>query len=69
MCSTSLTGCHDRGRVRGVRAQRARSQHLDSAPAAILIGAVLSVLLNNLIYTPFGRRGTTPIAMVIVALG
>jgi len=40
-----------------------------SAPAAILIGAVLSVLLNNLIYTPFGRRGTTPIAMVIVALG
>jgi branched-chain amino acid transport system permease protein/neutral amino acid transport system permease protein len=40
-----------------------------SALAAILIGAVLSVLLNNLIYTPFARRGTTPIAMVIVALG
>jgi branched-subunit amino acid ABC-type transport system permease component len=40
-----------------------------SAPAAILIGAMLSVLLNNLIYTPFARRGTTPIAMVIVALG
>ncbi len=40
-----------------------------AAPAAILIGAVLSVLLNNLIYTPFARRGTTPIAMVIVALG
>jgi branched-subunit amino acid ABC-type transport system permease component len=40
-----------------------------AAPAAILIGALLSVLLNNLIYTPFRRRGTTPIAMVIVALG
>jgi branched-subunit amino acid ABC-type transport system permease component len=37
--------------------------------AAILAGAVLSVLLNNFIYTPFARRGTTPIAMVIVALG
>lgn len=36
---------------------------------AILVGAVLSVLLNNLVYTPFKRRGTTPIAMVIVALG
>lgn len=40
-----------------------------SAPAAIVIGAVVSVLLNNLIYTPFARRGTTPIALVIVALG
>jgi branched-chain amino acid transport system permease protein/neutral amino acid transport system permease protein len=40
-----------------------------SAPAAIVVGAVMSVLLNNLIYTPFARRGTTPIAMVIVALG
>ncbi|MDE3130097.1 MAG: branched-chain amino acid ABC transporter permease [Acidobacteriota bacterium] len=37
--------------------------------AGILTGAVFSVLLNNLIYTPFARRGTTPIAMVIVALG
>jgi branched-subunit amino acid ABC-type transport system permease component len=37
--------------------------------AAILVGMVLSVLLNNLVYTPFKRRGTTPIAMVIVALG
>jgi len=37
--------------------------------AAIVAGAVLSVLLNNVIYTPFARRGTTPIAMVIVALG
>ncbi len=30
---------------------------------------MLSVLLNNVVYTPFQRRGTTPIAMVIVALG
>jgi branched-subunit amino acid ABC-type transport system permease component len=37
--------------------------------AAILAGAVLSVVLNNLIYTPFAKRGTSPIAMVIVALG
>lgn len=37
--------------------------------AAIVAGAVLSVLLNNVVYTPFKRRGTTPIAMVIVALG
>ena len=40
-----------------------------SVLAAIIAGAVLSVLLNNVIYTPFARRGTTPIAMVIVALG
>ena len=37
--------------------------------AAILAGAGLSVVLNNLIYTPFAKRGTSPIAMVIVALG
>jgi branched-subunit amino acid ABC-type transport system permease component len=37
--------------------------------AAILAGAVLSVVLNNFIYTPFAKRGTSPIAMVIVALG
>jgi branched-subunit amino acid ABC-type transport system permease component len=37
--------------------------------AAILAGAVLSIVLNNLIYTPFAKRGTSPIAMVIVALG
>jgi branched-chain amino acid transport system permease protein/neutral amino acid transport system permease protein len=37
--------------------------------AAIAAGAVLSVLLNNFVYTPFARRGTTPIALVIVALG
>jgi branched-subunit amino acid ABC-type transport system permease component len=29
----------------------------------------MSVFLNNVIYTPFQRKGTTPIAMVIVALG
>jgi branched-chain amino acid transport system permease protein/neutral amino acid transport system permease protein len=40
-----------------------------AALVAILAGAVLSVLLNNFVYTPFKRRGTTPIAMVIVALG
>ena len=27
------------------------------------------MFLNNVIYTPFQRRGTSPIAMVIVALG
>ena len=37
--------------------------------AAVATGAVLSVFLNNVIYTPFQRRGTSPIAMVIVALG
>jgi branched-subunit amino acid ABC-type transport system permease component len=37
--------------------------------AAVVTGAVLSVFLNNVIYTPFQRRGTSPIAMVIVALG
>ncbi len=37
--------------------------------AAIAAGGVLSVALNNVVYTPFQRRGTTPIAMVIVALG
>lgn len=40
-----------------------------AAFAAISTGAVLSVFLNNVIYTPFQRKGTTPIAMVIVALG
>jgi len=40
-----------------------------AALAGILAGAVLSMLLNNVVYTPFKRRGTTPIAMVIVALG
>lgn len=37
--------------------------------ASIVIGAALSLFLNNVIYTPFQRRGTSPIAMVIVSLG
>ena len=37
--------------------------------AAVAAGAALSVFLNNVIYTPFQRKGTSPIAMVIVALG
>jgi branched-subunit amino acid ABC-type transport system permease component len=37
--------------------------------AAIAAGALLSVFLNNVVYTPFQRRGTSPIAMVIVSLG
>lgn len=37
--------------------------------AAIVAGAVVSVALNSLVYTPFKRRGSSPIAMVIVSLG
>ena len=37
--------------------------------AAIVTGAVLSLFLNNVVYTPFQRKGTSPIAMVIVSLG
>src|SRR5665811_197642 len=37
--------------------------------AAIATGMVLSLFLNNVIYTPFQRKGTAPIAMVIVSLG
>jgi branched-subunit amino acid ABC-type transport system permease component len=40
-----------------------------AALAAIAAGAVLSVLLNTFVYTPFQRRGSSPIAMVIVSLG
>jgi branched-chain amino acid transport system permease protein/neutral amino acid transport system permease protein len=40
-----------------------------SALAGIAAGALLSVALNRLIYTPFQRRGTSPIGMVIVSLG
>jgi branched-subunit amino acid ABC-type transport system permease component len=36
---------------------------------AIAAGALLSVFLNNVVYTPFQRRGSSPIAMVIVSLG
>ncbi len=40
-----------------------------AAVAGIAVGAVASVLLNTVVYTPFQRRGASPIAMVIVALG
>jgi len=40
-----------------------------ATPAAIAGGAVLSLFLNTVIYTPFQRRGASPIAMVIVSLG
>jgi branched-chain amino acid transport system permease protein/neutral amino acid transport system permease protein len=40
-----------------------------SALAGIAAGALLSVFLNNVVYTPFQRKGTTPIGMVIVSLG
>jgi branched-subunit amino acid ABC-type transport system permease component len=40
-----------------------------AAIAGIAAGAVASVLLNSVVYTPFQRRGASPIAMVIVALG
>jgi branched-subunit amino acid ABC-type transport system permease component len=37
--------------------------------AAAAAGAVGSVLLNRFVYTPFQRRGSAPITLVIVALG
>jgi branched-subunit amino acid ABC-type transport system permease component len=37
--------------------------------AAIAAGALLSLFLNNVVYTPFQRKGASPIAMVIVSLG
>ncbi len=39
------------------------------ALAAIAAGSLLSLCLNTFIYRPFQRRGTPPIAMVIVSLG
>jgi len=36
---------------------------------AIAAGAVVSVLINSVVYTPFQRRGASPITMVIVSLG
>src|SRR5260370_32338948 len=36
---------------------------------AAMAGAVLSVFLIRPIYTPFHRRGTSPITLVIVSLG
>ena len=40
-----------------------------AAAAGIAAGAVMSWFLNSVIYTPFQRRGTSPIAIVIVSLG
>jgi branched-subunit amino acid ABC-type transport system permease component len=39
------------------------------ALAAIAAGSLLSLFLNNGIYRPFQRRGTPPVALVIVSLG
>ena len=36
---------------------------------SIVAGAVVSVLINSVVYTPFQRRGASPITMVIVSLG
>jgi branched-subunit amino acid ABC-type transport system permease component len=36
---------------------------------AAVLGALISVALNRGVYTPFQRRGTSPIAIVIVSLG
>jgi branched-subunit amino acid ABC-type transport system permease component len=38
-------------------------------PVAMAGCALLSVLLNVLVYTPFQRRGAAPLTMVIVSLG
>lgn len=40
-----------------------------AALAGIAAGAVLSLFLNSVVYTPFQRRGSSPIAIVIVSLG
>ena len=40
-----------------------------SALAGIAAGAVVSLFLNTVIYSPFQRRGTSAIGMVIVSLG
>jgi branched-chain amino acid transport system permease protein/neutral amino acid transport system permease protein len=37
--------------------------------ASIVAGALMSLFLNTVVYTPFQRRGTSSIAMVIVSLG
>jgi branched-subunit amino acid ABC-type transport system permease component len=37
--------------------------------AALAVCSAGSVLLNSAVYTPFQRRGTSPITMVIVSLG
>jgi len=40
-----------------------------AALAAAATGAILSLFLNRVVYTPFQRRKASPIAIVIVALG
>jgi branched-subunit amino acid ABC-type transport system permease component len=40
-----------------------------AALASLAAGALLSLFLNTFIYRPFQRRGTAPIALVIVSLG
>jgi len=40
-----------------------------AALAAAAMGAVMSLFLNRVVYTPFQRRKASPIAIVIVALG
>ena len=37
--------------------------------AAVVVCSIGSVLLNSGVYTPFQRRGTSPITLVIVSLG
>jgi branched-subunit amino acid ABC-type transport system permease component len=37
--------------------------------ASVAAGALMSLFLNTVVYTPFQRRGTSSIAMVIVSLG
>jgi len=36
---------------------------------AVAVCSVVSVLINSVVYTPFQRRGASPITMVIVSLG
>lgn len=40
-----------------------------AALAAAVTGAILSLFLNRVVYSPFQRRKASPIAIVIVALG
>lgn len=40
-----------------------------AALAGMAAGALVSVVLNAVVYTPFQRRGSSPIALVIVSLG
>lgn len=40
-----------------------------AALVAAVAGAILSLFLNRVVYTPFQRRKASPIAIVIVALG